>query len=159
MARVKYVRYSSGASRTNAPLNLPQRNLRFDRIPPVLVFYRFSACAEMGAAAFVRNLAGETLNVNAHWFVPAVRAAGIKDFVWHDTRHCFASRLRQAGVPLGHIGELLGHKGLAMTKRYAHLSIFKPPRGGFPYSEQHHGSTRADYRGSRGFLRALSPIE
>jgi integrase len=51
------------------------------------------------------------------------RASGIKPFRWHDCRHTFASRLRQAGVPLGSIAELLGHKGLAMTKRYAHLSI------------------------------------
>jgi site-specific recombinase XerD len=63
------------------------------------------------------------LNFNARWFVPAVRAAGIKNFRWHDTRHCYASRLRQAGVALGNIAELLGHKGLAMTRRYAHLSI------------------------------------
>jgi integrase len=76
-----------------------------------------------GKGRVVRNLAGETLNVNAHWFVPAVRAAGIKDFRWHDLRHSYASRLRQAGVPLGNIAELLGHKGLAMTRRYAHLSI------------------------------------
>jgi len=76
-----------------------------------------------GIGRVVRNLAGETLNVNAHWFVPAVRAAGIENFTWHDLRHCYASRLRQAGVPLGHIAELLGHKGLAMTRRYAHLSI------------------------------------
>jgi integrase len=71
----------------------------------------------------VRNLAGETLNVNAHWFPDAVRAAKIRPFRWHDCRHHFASKLRQAGVPLGHIAELLGHKGLAMTRRYAHLSI------------------------------------
>ena len=75
------------------------------------------------AGRIVRNTAGEVLNFNAHWFVPAVRAAGIKNFRWHDTRHCYASRLRQAGVPLGNIAELLGHKGLAMTRRYAHLSI------------------------------------
>jgi site-specific recombinase XerD len=55
--------------------------------------------------------------------VPAVRAAGIKNFRWHDLRLCFASRLRQTGTPLGNIAELLGHKGLAMTRRYAHLSI------------------------------------
>ena len=26
-------------------------------------------------------------------------------------------------MPLGNIAELLGHKGLAMTRRYAHLAI------------------------------------
>lgn len=76
-----------------------------------------------GTGRVVRNLAGETLNVNAHWFVPAVRQAGIMNFHWHDLRHTYASRLRQAGVPLGNIAELLGHKGLAMSRRYAHLSI------------------------------------
>jgi integrase len=76
-----------------------------------------------GTGRVVRNAVGETLNVNAHWFVPAVREAGIKNFRWHDCRHTYASRLRQAGVPLGNIAELLGHKGLAMSHRYAHLSI------------------------------------
>ena len=76
-----------------------------------------------GTGHVVRNAAGETLSVNAHWFVPAVREAGIKDFHWHDCRHTYASRLRQVGVPLGNIAELLGHKGLAMSRRYAHLSI------------------------------------
>ena len=76
-----------------------------------------------GTGRVVRNLAGEVLNTNAFWCVDAVRSAGIKNFRWHDLRHCYASKLRQAGVPLGHIAELLGHKGLAMTKRYAHLSI------------------------------------
>ena len=76
-----------------------------------------------GTGRLVRNAAGETLTVNAHWFVPAVREAGIKEFRWHDCRHTYASRLRQAGVPLGSTSELLGHKGLAMSRRYAHLSI------------------------------------
>ena len=61
----------------------------------------------------VRNVAGFPLSYNADWFVPALRASGIKPFCWHDCRHTFASRLRQAGVPLGNIAELLGHKGLA----------------------------------------------
>jgi integrase len=76
-----------------------------------------------GSGRVVRNSGGETLNVNAHWFVPAVRESGIEDFHWHDCRHTYASRLRQAGVPLGNIAELLGHKGLAMSRRYAQLSI------------------------------------
>jgi hypothetical protein len=64
--------------------------------------------------------------VNAHWFPEAVRAAGIAPFRWHDCRHTFASRLRQRGVDLSTIAELLGHSpksGFAMTKRYAHLAI------------------------------------
>jgi integrase len=76
-----------------------------------------------GSGRVVRNLAGEPLNFNAHWFPQAIRAAEIKDFRWHDLRHTYASRLRQSGVPLGNIAELLGHRGLAMTRRYAHLSI------------------------------------
>jgi integrase len=76
-----------------------------------------------GTGRVVRNGAGEALSVNAHWFVPAVRAAGVKNFRWHDLRHTFASRLRQAGVPLGNIAELLGHRQLIMSQRYAHLSI------------------------------------
>ena len=71
----------------------------------------------------IRNAAGETLNVNAHWFVDAIRQAKIPNFRWHDLRHTYASRLRQKGVPLGNIAELLGHKGLKMTRRYAHLAM------------------------------------
>jgi site-specific recombinase XerD len=76
-----------------------------------------------GTGVVVRNQGGEPLRYNAFWFVPAVRGAGIRDYKWHDNRHTYASRLRQKGVPLGNIAELLGHKGLAMTRRYAHLSI------------------------------------
>lgn len=55
-------------------------------------------------------------------FAPAVRDAGIEDFHWHDLRHTFASRLAMRGIELRTIAELMGHKTVQMTMRYAHLS-------------------------------------
>ena len=48
--------------------------------------------------------------------------AGLEDVHVHDLRHTFASRLVQRGVPLFAVGQLLGHKSLKMTQRYAHLA-------------------------------------
>src|SRR5919109_1125256 len=56
-----------------------------------------------------------------HWFDDAVIEAKLKNFRWHDLRHTFASRLRMKGTPLEDIADLLGHKSLTMTRRYAHL--------------------------------------
>jgi len=55
-------------------------------------------------------------------FEAVCRRAEIRDFHFHDTRHCFASALAMRGVPLQVIAELLGHRTLAMAQRYAHLS-------------------------------------
>lgn len=65
---------------------------------------------------------GEGLRGTHGWFKSALNDAGIKDYSWHCNRHTFASRLVMAGVDLRTVGELLGHKSLSMTMRYAHLA-------------------------------------
>ena len=52
----------------------------------------------------------------------ALEVAQIEDFHWHDLRHSAASYLAMSGATLQEIAAILGHKTLAMVKRYAHLS-------------------------------------
>ena len=52
----------------------------------------------------------------------AVETAGLENFRFHDLRHTCASYLAMSGATLAEISEVLGHKTLAMVKRYAHLS-------------------------------------
>jgi integrase len=55
-------------------------------------------------------------------WVNCLKAANIKNFRWHDMRHDVASTLARDGKTLKEIAEILGHKSLASTDRYAHLS-------------------------------------
>ncbi len=52
----------------------------------------------------------------------AVERAGLVNFRFHDLRHCCASYLAQAGTPLNVIADVLGHRRLDMSRRYAHLT-------------------------------------
>lgn len=74
---------------------------------------------------------GKVIDISGRVFPIAVRSlreafgktlkkADIKDFHFHDLRHTFATRLVQNGVDLYKVKELLGHKTIVMTMRYAH---------------------------------------
>ena len=57
-----------------------------------------------------------------HGWVEALAQAEIEDFRFHDVRHTFASYLAMTGATLAELAEAMGHKTLAMVKRYAHLT-------------------------------------
>lgn len=51
-----------------------------------------------------------------------IKKSGLPKIKIHDGRHTHAVRLRQAGVPLEDIKDLLGHRDVKMTQVYAHVS-------------------------------------
>lgn len=53
----------------------------------------------------------------------ALANAGIEGACFHTLRHSHASWLARRGAPLLAIADSLGHKSLAMTKRYSHLCV------------------------------------
>ena len=47
-------------------------------------------------------------------------AAGLQNLRFHDLRHTTASYLTQGGAGLAQVAEAMGHKTLAMARRYSH---------------------------------------
>lgn len=62
-----------------------------------------------------------SIDIRSAW-EKALRKAQVLNFKFHDLRHTAASYLAMNQASLLEIGELLGHKTIQMTKRYAHLS-------------------------------------
>ena len=65
---------------------------------------------------------GEPLRDIKRSFRTALKRAEIKNFHFHDLRHCSASYLVMRGASLKAVQEHLGHTSLAMTERYMHLT-------------------------------------
>ncbi len=70
---------------------------------------------------FPSDVKNQPMDIRTAW-ENAMISAGVHDFRFHDLRHSAASYLAMNGASLAEIAEVLGHKTLAMVKRYAHLS-------------------------------------
>ncbi|MFG0321001.1 tyrosine-type recombinase/integrase [Pseudomonas sp. zjy_15] len=53
----------------------------------------------------------------------ALKEAKLEGLHFHDLRHDAASQLVMSGATLHEVAEILGHRSLESTKRYAHLSV------------------------------------
>lgn len=63
----------------------------------------------------------EVWSFDKAWY-QALKDAKLKDFRFHDLRHTAASYLAMSGASVPELAAVLGHRTLAMVKRYAHLS-------------------------------------
>ncbi len=78
--------------------------------------------SEDGSEFLFPNRAGTApIDIRTPWET-AVKKASLVDFTFHDLRHTAASYLAMGGATPHEIAEVLGHKSLEMTRRYAHLS-------------------------------------
>lgn len=132
-------------SKTSKPRRVPLNGLLLDTLDK---WRGMSPDTAPESLVFVSPKTGERLTHFRRSWDAVLKAAGITNFSVHCTRHHFASRLVQAGVPLNTVRELLGHASLQMTMRYAHLApehglaaveLLSQPRGGiipFPGSRE-----------------------
>ena len=67
---------------------------------------------------FVFTIRGKPVRDTKTAFRGACKRAGIKDFRFHDLRHCGITNMRKAGVPDNVIMSISGHKTTAMFRRY-----------------------------------------
>jgi site-specific recombinase XerD len=59
---------------------------------------------------------------NNHPWRKLLVKANVANLRWHDLRHTFGSRLAQSGRSILEIKELMGHRDITVTMRYAHLA-------------------------------------
>jgi len=99
----------------------PSRHIPLNKAA-LAAFRKLHASTKGVNPIFASRNHGESLKGNRHWFEDAVAEAKVEDFTWRDLRHTFASRLVMRGVDLRSVADLMGHKNIQMTMRYAHLA-------------------------------------
>jgi integrase len=79
----------------------------------------FRVCSPVASPAIHNALAGPYVDTKKG-FAAACLAARPDGFTFHDLRHTFATRLKEAGVDPVTRRDLLGHASTVMTDSYTH---------------------------------------
>jgi integrase len=85
------------------------------------VLNRFNSQSQGNELVFPDDEGGLLTTIYSLW-QNLMKDARIENFRFHDCRHDFASQLVMKGVDLNTVRELLGHRTIEMTLRYAHLA-------------------------------------
>lgn len=111
----------AGVARLGRTKNGDRRTLVL--LPDVVAALRPFAGGDLDRYVFgsVQSKYQRATSIDSAWR-DAVGRAEVKNFKFHDLRHCCASYMAQAGIPLNVIAEVLGHRKLDMTRRYSHLT-------------------------------------
>ena len=132
-ASVPARRSSAHFNLTRADVSLERRQIRRKKtagkkMPPLprnRVAYEAYLALEArtgGKGLVLLNTKGDRLREARDWFEPAIELAKIEDSTWHCNRHSFASRLVMENVDIRTVAQLMGHRTIQMTMRYAHLA-------------------------------------
>jgi integrase len=104
-----FIRLSAERTKTDNPRAIPIHpavRAMLERLPRALHTNR----------VFLRD--GQPFDEFKRSFTTACRNAGIKNFVFHDLRHCALNNLRRSGNDFFEIMALSGHKTMSCFKRY-----------------------------------------
>lgn len=105
-----------GITKNGEPKTLPL-------VPAVLEeLHRFRKATPSALVFASRRSPGSAFQFEESWRA-ALKGARVRAFRFHDLRHTCASYLAQNGASLLEIADVMGHRQLAMVKRYAHLTI------------------------------------
>jgi integrase len=85
------------------------------------VLHALGRVRRLGSDVVLATAGGQATFPRKAWEA-ALRQSEVRDFRFHDLRHSFASYLAMSGATMPEIAAAMGHKTLAMVKRYAHLS-------------------------------------
>ena len=106
-------------------------------------------------------IGGRVKSVKRAW-TTICKKTGITDLRFHDLRHETGSRWLEAGVPLHHVQELLGHADLTTTTTYLNATLEHLHDSIRDFDRQRAKKVPRSLSGAYGFLgtpQSIDPIQ